>query len=163
MCGGFEYAVLDPETGQQVRRKVFFPIPHAKIPILTETGVQWTQWGKRKGEDPEIDVPVTGWARILSLKEGKWNQYQPSRVKIPAIRWMEKDAQKSSHWFEMDPTAAMLGIRIEKADRTFVYIVTRPAEGPFAQVHDRMPLLIQSDAPRLDVSNPVIPSQGTLF
>ncbi|MCE3234574.1 MAG: hypothetical protein K0Q50_754 [Vampirovibrio sp.] len=142
MCGGMEYRYTDPVTGEVIVRKAFFPIPKVKIPVITEEGPVFCQWGKRQGEDPEFDVPVTGWARLLSLKEGKWNRYQPRRVKVPALRWMEKDSQRQSHWFDLDPAQSLLGVLIEQRDERFVYIVTRPAETHFAEVHNRMPLLI---------------------
>jgi hypothetical protein len=145
MCGGFAYQKKDPETGAIVLKKVFFPIPGVQVPVWDGEAWQWCQWGKRRGEDAEIDVPLTGWARLQSLKEGKWNHYQPKRVRIPAVRWMEKDAQRNSHWFEVPPERALLGVQIEKAARRFVYIVTRPAEAVYAEVHGRMPLLVAGE------------------
>lgn len=145
-----EYQYIDPKTGELKTRKVYFPIPKAKIPVIENTvpeadappEITFYQWGKRQGEDPEFEVPVTGWARLLSLKEGKWNRYQPRRVQIPAIGWMEKDADRQSHWFPIRQHQRILGVMIEQRGEKFVYIVTRPADGPFAAVHDRMPLLV---------------------
>ncbi len=149
MCGGLEYEYIDKTTGKKARKKVYFPIPHAQIPVETEAGIELMQWGKRQGEDPEFNVPITGWARLASLAEGKWNQYQPNRVKIPALRWMEKDKERVSHWFDMEPGGSLLGVKIEKPAKddpknrqTFVYIVTHPAKAYFAQVHDRMPYVV---------------------
>lgn len=137
-----EYQYIDPVTGEIKTRKAFFPVPKVRIPVITEEGPLLCQWGKRQGEDPDFDVPVTGWARLLSLKEGKWNRYHPRRVKIPALKWMEKDRQRESHWFELGARQSLLGVLIEQRDERFVYIVTRPAESHFADVHDRMPLLV---------------------
>lgn len=144
MCGGMEYQYTDPVTGEVLVRKVFFPIPKARIPVITEEGsaVEFCRWGKRQGEDPEFDVPVTGWARLLSLKEGKWNRYNPRRVTIPALRWMEKDAQRQSHWFDMSPGQAILGVMIEQQGERFAYVVTKPSPQPLASIHDRIPLVI---------------------
>jgi putative SOS response-associated peptidase YedK len=146
MCGGMSYQYVDPETGEIKTRKVYFPIPQAKIPVIeeeTET-ISLCQWGRRHGEDENFDVPITGWARLLSLKEGKWNQYQPTKVKIPATAWMEKDADRQSHWFDMDDGQAILGVRIEQRGKAFVYVVTRPAEGAMSAIHERMPMLVSS-------------------
>lgn len=149
MCGGLEYQYLDPVSGQMKTRKAYFPIPKVKIPVVIEDNSEpeWVQWGKRQGEDPELDVPVTGWARLLSLKEGKWNRYQPRKVKIPALRWMEKDAEKQSHWFDMEPEKALLGVMLVQQGERFVYIVTRPATEHYAMAHHRMPLLVEAAAP----------------
>jgi putative SOS response-associated peptidase YedK len=152
MCGGMTYTSIDPITGEVKTRTVYFPIPQAKIPVLPVDGdssepqePQFCQWGKRRGEDDAFDVPVTGWARLLSLKEGKWNRYNPSRVVIPALRWMEKDPQRQTHWFELQPGRAILGVRLEVQGKAFVYVVTRPAAGDMADVHDRMPLVVPID------------------
>jgi putative SOS response-associated peptidase YedK len=141
MCGGVEYVYQNPGTGETVNRKTYFPIPAAEIPVLTESGIQLVRWGKRRGEDVGIDVPETGWARLQSLAEHKWDRYVPHRVKIPVLRWMEKDRQKQSHWFDVDPGTYLLGVQIDKPERSYVYVVTRQTQGDFAKIHDREPLL----------------------
>jgi hypothetical protein len=151
MCGGMSYQYLDPETGEIKTRKVYFPIPKAKVPVIqndTDT-ITLCQWGKRNGEDEGFDVPITGWARLISLKEGKWNRYNPVKVKIPALAWMEKDSERQSHWFDMATEQAIMGVRIEHQGKAFVYVVTRPAEGGMSDIHERMPLLVSSSVPRL--------------
>jgi putative SOS response-associated peptidase YedK len=150
MCGGFECQVPAPGSGEVVRRKIFFPIPHAQIPYLAPEGsMNWAQWGRRQGEDPDLNLPVGGWARLISLKEGRWNQYEPRRVRIPALRWMEKDSSKVSHWFDLPPNQYMLGVLIERVERQFVYVVTHPAKGEFAEVHHRMPFLVGPEPQRV--------------
>jgi hypothetical protein len=66
MCGGMTYKCPNPETRQFEVRRVFFPYPHAQVPVLNDGGgILLYQWGKRsKEEAPAHDVPVTGWARI---------------------------------------------------------------------------------------------------
>lgn len=147
MCGGLEYRYINPDTGEVVVRKVFFPIPKAQVPVMEEDGsISLCRWGKRQGEDPGIDVPVTGWARLISLKEGKWNRYQPRKVRIPAMRWMEKDAGRQSHWFDLEPKQGILGVEIQAEGERFVYVVTKPSAGAFAEVHERMPMLTEVKA-----------------
>ena len=74
MCGGMTYQYKNPETRQLEERKVFFPRPHAEIPVIDEDGVILLhQWGRRsKEENPEYEVPVTGWARVDKLESGYW-------------------------------------------------------------------------------------------
>lgn len=154
MCGGMTYTTLDPATGEVKTRTVYFPIPRVQIPVMAIDGksaVQFCQWGKRRDEDPELDAPITGWARLISLKEGKWNRYNPTRVLIPATRWMEKDANRQSHWFDMPAEQVILGVRLEVQGNAFVYMVTRPSQGLMAEVHERMPLLVsKQDIARKD-------------
>ena len=141
-----EYRYTDPATGQTVSRKTYFPMPGAQIPVREESGeVHLLQWGCRTGEEGEgLDLPVTGWARLLSLSEGKWNRYRPRRVKIPARRWMEKDSARTSHWFELDEAEALLGVRIDRPEKSVVYVVTKPSVNtPFAGVHPRVPLIVR--------------------
>jgi len=56
------------DTNRLEERRVFFPQPHAQIPTIGEDGdVSLIKWGKRDAsEDPEFDVPITGWARTSS-------------------------------------------------------------------------------------------------
>jgi hypothetical protein len=101
MCGGFSYQHKDPTTGEVSTRKVFFPNPKAQAPVILDDGIHLVQWGKRKGQQPELDAPETGWARLESLTEGKWKRWSPRKVKILVLSWMEKDATRESHWFDM--------------------------------------------------------------
>jgi hypothetical protein len=150
MCGGIEYESIHPETGEVTLRKVYFPIPQARLPVIEPESplIKLCQWGRRKEETGHAPLPEGGWARLISLKEGKWNRYHPKKVRIPALRWMEKDATRKSHWFDLPPDQAILGVLIEIQDQHIVYVVTRPAEGSFAQVHRRMPFLVPIHAGR---------------
>ena len=51
MCGGMSYQYIDPKTGEIKTRKVYFPIPNAKIPVVApdQSEPAFFQWGKRKG------------------------------------------------------------------------------------------------------------------
>jgi hypothetical protein len=91
----------DLKMGETKPKKVYFPVPHTQIPILSEGGIRMVQWGRRNGEDDKFDVPQTGWARLESLVEHKWDKYNSSRVRIPAVSWIEKDPARESHWFNM--------------------------------------------------------------
>lgn len=146
MCGGFSYKHTDKITGEPIVRKVYFPIPHAEISVEEGEGaIRLVQWGRRKGEDEEFDIPVTGWARLDSIDAGKWKRYHPQQVRVPALSFMEKDTAKVSHWFEMKPETYLLGLEIVRDERSFVYIVTNPAQGPFKEIHDRWPVIIRED------------------
>ncbi len=143
MCGGFSYQPKEAKTGHETPKKIYFPIPYAQIPILSGDGdIRMVQWGKRKGEDEEFDVPQTGWARIESLVAHKWDKYHPSRVRIPALSWMEKDPARDSHWFDLQPDQYLLGVKIEVPEKAFVYVVTKPATEWFKPIHDREPMVV---------------------
>jgi len=75
MCGGIKYTDKQNKTWT-----VYFPSPKAALPVLKKDGeIEWVTWGKRKEEDTTA-FPNGGWARLDSIKEGKWQRYQPRPV-----------------------------------------------------------------------------------
>jgi len=167
MCGGMTYQYLSPETRQKEARRVFFPQSHAQVPVLNDGGeVLLYQWGKRsKDEDPEYEVPVTGWARADKLESEYWKHYHPQEVLIPAIRFSEKGKLPKSKWFDMPQDTYLMGLKIEKRDKNFIYIVTNPAIGELEKIHPRMPLVVKADfSPAdFDIEEAAEPMQQQLF
>jgi putative SOS response-associated peptidase YedK len=145
MCGGIEFrrrkplegglGLLEPED-EQIR--VLFPNPKAALLVDAEQNL-WQPWGRRK-EQPG-DWPEGGWARAESLGKAYWTRWDPEEVIVRASRWMEKDRFGRSHWFELGRDGIRC-LRLTKAPGTPLYVVTEPSHGDFAQVHDRMPVLI---------------------
>ena len=91
MCGGIQYQ----------DQKIYFPQLNAKLPVrLRHSGVTWIVWGKRKVEGPGR-FPNGGWARIDSIKAGKWKPWHPRPVMIPAGSFMEKDHDEKFHWITL--------------------------------------------------------------
>jgi hypothetical protein len=134
------------DTKRLEERRVFFPQPHAQVPVIGEDGdVTLTQWGKRDtSENPEFDVPVTGWARADKLESSFRQQHKPTTVLVPALRFSEKGKLHKSRWFDMPEETFLMG-QLTKRGRGFVYIVANPAIGALAEVHPRMPLVVGSD------------------
>jgi len=54
---------------------------------------------------------------------------------------MEKDAERVSHWFNVDNGCALECLVIGKDDERRVYVVTTTPPQEFAWVHDRWPLI----------------------
>jgi len=78
MCGGVKYTDKQNKTWT-----VYFPSPKAALPVLKKDGeIEWVTWGKRKEENVPA-FPNGGWARLDSIKEGKWQRYQPRPVLLP--------------------------------------------------------------------------------
>ncbi len=77
MCGGIAYQYPHPETRQKQARKMFFPRPHAEIPVLGDDGARLHyQWGHRsKEEGADYEVSVIGWARADKLESGYCKHY----------------------------------------------------------------------------------------
>jgi putative SOS response-associated peptidase YedK len=146
MCGGMTYKYPNPKTRQIEARRVFFPQPHAQIPIIGDGGTVYLhQWGRRdKQEDSDSDVPITGWARGDKLESAYWQHYHPELVLIPALRFSEKGKLPKSRWFDMPEDTFLKGLKIQRKDKTFVYLVTHSALGELEKIHPRMPLLVNA-------------------
>jgi len=122
---------------------VYFPSPKAALPVLKKDGeIEWVTWGKRKEEDTTA-FPNGGWARLDSIKEGKWQRYQPRPVLLPIQSFMEKDAEKVSHWFDMKAGEAVQGLLTVHDGTARVYVVTTDTPAEFSYIHDRWPRIIQ--------------------
>lgn len=80
MCGGIQYQ----------DQKIYFPQPDARLPVLLRHGgVTWIIWGRRK-EEATDKFPNGGWARLDSIKAGKWKPWVPRPVLIPAESFIKK-------------------------------------------------------------------------
>lgn len=134
MCGGIEYQGT----------KVFFPNPEARLPVRTKDGgVTWLPWGERN-KGGKITFPNGGWARLESIAQGKWKQWHPKPVQIICDRFMEKDEEKQSHWFDMEPHMIIQGLIAERDGDHRVYVVTEPPPPQYAWIHDRYPRLVRN-------------------
>ena len=92
MYAGLEYI----ESAGKVW-KVYFPNPKAALPvILNNEAVEWVKWGRRKEE--QAPFVQGGWACMDSIEAGKWDRYNPQFVTLAAQSFIEKDAEKVSHW-----------------------------------------------------------------
>ena len=167
MCGGMTYKYPNPETQHLEDRRVFFPQPHAQIPVIGDGGaIMLYQWGRRdKHEDPEYDVPITGWARANKLESSFWKQYHPEEVLIPAFRFSEKGKLPKSRWFEMPDETYLMGLKIQWKDKYFVYVVTNPAIGELEKIHPRMPMVVNANfSPAIfEIEDEPVTEQQKLF
>jgi len=135
MCGGLEFRQRNNET-----IRVLFPNPKAAL-LVDPAMNTWLPWGRRK-EQPG-DWPDGGWARFESLHKGYWKRWGSERTLIWPLRWMEKDRQRKSQWFDLPPGHALVCLTLTKAPGTPIYVVTSPAEGDYlTDIHDRIPKLV---------------------
>lgn len=136
MCGGVEY-----QDGARTAR-VFFPQPEARLPVRRrDGGVAWLPWGRR--EDEAVALPGGGWARLESIQAGKWDRYRPRPVLIPVIRFMEKDRDGRSHWFDVPERCMVQGLLATGGGERRVYVVTVDAPEDLSPLHDRWPRLVE--------------------
>lgn len=145
MCAGVEI------EGQEKAARIYFPVPTATLPVLMRDGsVARMRWGARK-EEPAPETggarwPKGGWARLESIKSGRWNAYDPQPVKIPAKGYMEKDGEGRSHWFRLEPGEYIQGLVARVGEERRVYVVTVSAPPKFAHIHDRWPRIVGREA-----------------
>ena len=134
MCGGVLYNFNDQEI------RTYFPNPKAMLPVLTKSSeVLLIPWGRRKEQAGSL--PKGGWARLESIREGRWDRWFPRSVKLPITRFMEKDIEGESHWFDLTKGQWIQGLIAKAGEEQRVYVVTIVPEMPDA-VHDRWPRIM---------------------
>ena len=146
MCGGVSYY----HDGKM--RKVYFPQSDAQLPIKLKDVTKpdhLLPWGRREWE--EGNLPATGWARLESLKAGKWDQYRPISAKIKVDQFMEKDKDGEPHWFGLNAGQFIQGAVVSWKGERRVYVVTIQPQGALAAIHDRWPRLVGPGAERSDL------------
>ena len=135
MCDGALYQY----EGNEIR--TFFPNPKAKLPVLNKQGkVILIPWGRR--EKQMGNLPLGGWARLESIKSGKWDRFFPKPVKLPIISFMEKDYQNQSHWFELISGQYLQGLIATHEKERRLYVVTIVPERLDMTIHDRWPRIV---------------------
>lgn len=133
MCGGIEYQ----------GNKTYFPLPDARLPVmLRHGGVTWVIWGKRSNEGGG-EFPNGGWARLDSIKAGKWKPWHPRPVLIPASKFLEKDADKKSHWIPLESGMVIQALLAQRDNEQRVYVVTEETPPQYHWIHDRWPRLVK--------------------
>ena len=132
MCGGVKFT----DGGKE--QTVYFPQPHAELPLQLRDGkTEKMIWGRRREERGAL--PVGGWARQDSIDKGIWEKYQPRPVQIVVHAFMEKDKDKVSHWFDLQPEQRIQGLIATRNDERRVYVVTINSDNP---IHDRWPKIV---------------------
>ena len=133
--------------------KIYFPQSGARLPVrLRDGSVTWIAWGRRKDEATG-KFPNDGWARLNSIKSGKWKPWHPRPVLIPAISFMEKDHDNQSHWITLASNMAIQALLAERAGEQRVYIVTEETPPEYHWIHDRWPRLIKVSDQKLSTSD----------
>jgi hypothetical protein len=105
---------------------VCFSQVKAVLPVKLKNGdCKLVTWGRREGENSEM--PMGGWARLNSIKNAKdqrWNLYFPKPVQIPIDKFMEKNFEGKSCWYEIIKGQCIQGLLAHEQNEYRVYIVT---------------------------------------
>lgn len=112
----------------------FFWRKNDPLPYINNDKVNLAIWGNK---DKDKKLPQTGWAKLESLEEGKWDYLKPKKITIPASKGHEK-----SIWFDIEE--GITGISVDDKDkRKHIYMLTKPASEKYLKLtkHDREPVL----------------------
>jgi len=121
MCGGVRFKANGDEL------KIYFPNPKAVLPVRKKDGsYELVAWGRRESQAGMM--PRGGWARLDSVRLGKWNQYAPVPVKIDVEAFMEKDEANNSCWYELQPGEFIQGLIATLGEERRLYVVTELSE-----------------------------------
>jgi hypothetical protein len=128
---------------QNKLQTVFFNQPKAILPVKLKNGdCKWVTWGRREHENSEM--PLGGWARLTRIKNNKdqrWNMYSPMPVQIPVEKFMEKDFEGKSCWYEVTKGKCIQGLLARHENEFRIYIVTVDPED-LTNCHYRWPHIV---------------------
>lgn len=124
---------------------IYFSHAKAVLPVKLKSGqIKLVAWGCREQDNSEM--PLGGWARSSQLKNGentKWNMYLPRSVKIPVEKFMEKNFEGKSCWYEVTKGKYIQGLLARHNEEYRIYIVTIDPED-LMNCHYRWPHIIAS-------------------
>lgn len=123
---------------------------HARRPIL-DRGL----WGLHPGDKPGKLI-INARAETIEQRPLFRAAFQGRRALIPAdgfFEWEKRDKQRLPHWFHRPDREALLFAAVLEPPHGHEQlpqfsIVTVPAEGEVAHIHDRMPAIIERDEVR---------------
>lgn len=122
---------------------IYFAHTKAMLPVKLKNGeCKLIPWGRREAENSEM--PLGGWARLVDLKNGqddRWNMYSPKPVQIPVQKFMEKNFEGKSCWYEVNKNQCIQGVITHEENEYRVYIVTIDPKD-LANCHYRWPHVV---------------------
>lgn len=119
---------------------VYFANPKAMLPVkLKDTQIKLLPWGRHKTESGEL--PFGGWANLQTIYKGKWDRYIPKPVRLPIVKFMEKDFEGNTHWYDVTPGHWVQGLLAREENEIRIYIVTITPE-LLGVCHARWPRLM---------------------
>lgn len=125
---------------QQQTHTVYFSNPSAMLPVrLVDGQIKLMTWGRRKSQTGEL--PLGGWAHLQAIYKGKWDIYIPKPIRLPIIKFMEKDFEGNTHWYDVTPGQWIQGLLAHEGDEYRVYIVTITPE-LHGSCHERWPRIM---------------------
>ena len=108
---------------QNQTHTVYFANPKALLPARLANGqIKLLSWGRRTTQPGEL--PLGGWANLQTIYKGRWDIYIPKPVRIPLIKFMEKDFEGNTHWYDVTNGHWIQGLLAREQNEIRIYIVT---------------------------------------
>jgi hypothetical protein len=110
----------------------YYPQSGACLPVRLRSGATaLVPWGRRPSERGRL--PITGWARLNSIKRGFWHVWHPMPVKVAVVAWMEK-VDGLSYWHALAQHEYVQGLVARAGNELRAYIVTVDQDGETPRV-----------------------------
>lgn len=116
----------------------FYRSPEALIPVIYNNELTIMKWGNRKKKGNQTKLPETGWAKVESIKMGKWQYLHPEEVVIPASYGFEK-----GRWFHIQEGVKGILVK-DQFEIPHVFMLTKAASHYYEVMtgHDREPVFL---------------------
>lgn len=119
---------------------VYFSNPKAVLPVrMTDGQVKLLPWGRRQTQSGEL--PLGGWANLQSIYKGKWDIFFPKPIRLPILKFMEKDFEGNTRWYDVTPGHWIQGLVAREGNEIRVYMVTITPELHSVN-HERWPRMM---------------------
>ncbi len=131
--------VVTRKEGIEPEMHFLYRAPKALLPVWIGNELTVLEWGNRDNKLSRL--PKTGWARVESVEQGKWQHLRPEKVDILAAYGLEKGV-----WFQV--SEGMKGILVrDEQKQPHVYMLTKQASHYYEVMtrHDREPVFIGRD------------------
>ena len=132
---------------------IFFAQTKAVLPVKLKNGeTKLVVWGRRENENSEM--PLGGWVRLTTIKNesnNHWHMYLPKPIQIPAYKFMEKNFEGKSCWYEITRGKCIQGLLAKKENEYRIYIVTIDPED-LMNCHYRWPHIMMSSVKKVPLS-----------
>ena len=124
------------ERGGEPEVQFLFGDARRLLPVWQGGQLRVVTWGNRRDENRSL--PCTGWTQLITVEAGRWADFQPESVVIPATLGLDKGV-----WYRIRQGIRGLLVRDERGEAR-VFVLCEPSTH-YYQVMTRsrwMPVLV---------------------
>ncbi len=74
--------------------------------------------------EQNIDLPIGSTLVREDILSGKYESFSPKAVRLPILKFLEKDCKGTHHWYEVIKGSFMQGVLLNYKEELRVYVVT---------------------------------------